>query len=862
MAATMNANTSTEASTMAAPPKFSRYRSVRQAATKTVANGGVTASIPSGSNASSEPEAATQWQNESIARSMSRYRRPKTATAAAPPLVPALPPLPSPSVVSRTISPTSPRANAAPKKTGRILLQGSRDPAPGEARPMTTGNGSVPEQDDEDEVSDGEKARRRDEAMRQLTMAAHPNRAARAPEKSHRTKPDNHHRTVEKKRDEKHSSQGSNDQKRSSWKEKLGMARHKASGPSTPVQDNQADVPKSRNIEPGGGGIVPGIDAPVSAVNAGERRVSVRCGSTSINLPVTPTTRVKDLIYSAANCFSEPVDPKNTILLESFLQLGLERPLRRYEHVRDVMNSWATDSANSLIITPFPHEGAKEKLEFKRAPSVQPKDAKFYLYHSQKPGKWDKRYITLRTDGQVVVSKKADAKESKDFSNICHISDFDIYTPTSRQLSKKLKPPKKICFAIKSQQKSSMFLSTENFVHFFATSDENIAQNFYDVIHNWRSWYLVHVLGVGQKKLDDLPVKPGSAAVGHSPPHHQRGISTESTPYELGSFKHLAEFGQNAEPEPTPRSKQAPENSASNTREMYHRKKHARDYAPPPSSFPVALGLDTRSGYAESISSPQDDDSATFSPTGLLGSAYSQRRAAQAEREAKEAREDPNDPFISHGLLSKLSPTTSTPSSRNHVFSNPSSHQNSRSNTLHSQYHAEGSIHSRSNSVRQRSKPLVDLTPVYREPPQHARKGYGVKIESGVPLVEAATGLEVAPGMIHVPPSTAWRRPETGGPITAHDSTAASIAPRRRANTIRSQHHSPHSLSPTSPDNPFMPSSLLALSADQGKNSHTNQGIGRGVATGDRYAARPLLDLTPASEFAEGSLLRSVEKGS
>ncbi|KAK8203583.1 hypothetical protein M8818_005232 [Zalaria obscura] len=194
-------------------------------------------------------------------------------------------------------------------------------------------------------------------------------------------------------------------------------------------------------IRPGGGGVVPGRDAPLSAVNAGDRKVLVQCNRQSIYLPVTPTTTSVDLINSAANCLSENIYTKSSVLLESFDKAGVQRPLRRYEHVRDVMNSWDDDKQNSLIVIPSVAAGANiQALGVSYVPREKPEETSFLLYYSQKVGSWDKRLITIRLDGQVVMTKKP---KDKDVTTLCHLSDFDIYTPTARQASKKIKPPKK-----------------------------------------------------------------------------------------------------------------------------------------------------------------------------------------------------------------------------------------------------------------------------------------------------------------------------------------------------------------------------------------------------------------------------------
>ncbi|MCJ1438101.1 hypothetical protein MMC27_007488 [Xylographa pallens] len=244
---------------------------------------------------------------------------------------------------------------------------------------------------------------------------------------------------------------------------------------------------------------LPGFDAPVSAVNTGDRSVRVKFNKSSIAVPVTTATTVDDVLHFATKSFPETFDVNSAVILESFKPLGLERPLRRYEHVRDILNSWDHDNQNSLLVVQsFTGLGGKS-LGSVSVPPGQPEPASVNIYHSQKPGIWDKRQITLREDGQIIL-----AKSSGETTNICHMSDFDLYTPTYRQV-KKLNPPKKLCFAIKSQQKSAMFLTTANFVHFFSTKDKVIAETWYKAVQNWRSWYLVHVLGNGQQKLTPKP---------------------------------------------------------------------------------------------------------------------------------------------------------------------------------------------------------------------------------------------------------------------------------------------------------------------------------------------------------------------
>lgn len=326
------------------------------------------------------------------------------------------------------------------------------------------------------------------------------------------------------------------------------------------------------------------FDAPISAINAGERRVLVKCNNSSIALPVTPTTRAQDLLDSASVVMSETIDPRTAILVESFTQLGLERPVRRYEHIRDVLNSWDHDEQNIFVITPT-SDRPEALLETKGVPQTQPKDTSFIMYHSQRPGRWNKRCMILKTNGQMTISKK---EGDSDATNICHLSDFDIYGPTTHRQMKKIKSPKKTCFAIKSQQKPTMFLDTAamNFVHFVSTSNCEVGDRFYLAIQSWRSWYLVNKLGEGQK----VQAKPTNAVEAMQRPG--TASSGQSIPYQLGSFQPLLDFdlgglNRDLKTDGTPRA------------QAFHRRNQSsRDRKAPPSAFPGQIREEMSAGAA------------------------------------------------------------------------------------------------------------------------------------------------------------------------------------------------------------------------------------------------------------------------
>ncbi|KAJ3489283.1 hypothetical protein NLG97_g6027 [Lecanicillium saksenae] len=224
------------------------------------------------------------------------------------------------------------------------------------------------------------------------------------------------------------------------------------------------------------------------------KRVAVRCQSSTINLPVTLETNAVDILFMASTMTRHHINPASSVVVESYLMLGLERRLRRYERIRDVMNSWDQDHENSLLILACPASMTDHDLDIDAVPNTDetPQGFTLQLYQSSRPGKWNKRWITLLENGQMYSAKTADALPGDGNSmQLSHMADFDIYSPKEAEIKQTVKPPKKFCYAIKSQQKSLLFPDEDNFVHFFSTDNEEVATQFYEMVHGWRSWHLV-----------------------------------------------------------------------------------------------------------------------------------------------------------------------------------------------------------------------------------------------------------------------------------------------------------------------------------------------------------------------------------
>lgn len=374
------------------------------------------------------------------------------------------------------------------------------------------------------------------------------------------------------------------------------------------------------------------------------KNVAVRYRQHTFSLDVTPETITDDVIIQTAEAMnSNDISPTNCVVIETYGILGLERRLRRYEHIRDVMNSWDRDTINQLTVAVSEMERENWELDIESVPKSNepPHGFQLYMYHSNRPGKWNKRWITLLDNGQIVSAKKPNANSTdKDTTSLCRLSDYDIYNATESQMRRHIKPPKRYCFAVKSQQKTTVFMNTENYVQYFSTEDPKIAAQFREKVQGWRSWYLVDrrppppkvTRKISIRKTDDKPPQLTLPTVSHTPKKsenvaslngHRLRVSIDETPYAIGQFeplldmkrfdKRLSQFGQDFLP-PVPdvstMPKEIPAHHLNSSSKVEKEKEKER----------------AEKSERKLIDSIKDTSVDGFTGSGLLGQGYDERR--------------------------------------------------------------------------------------------------------------------------------------------------------------------------------------------------------------------------------------------
>jgi hypothetical protein len=478
---------------------------------------------------------------------------------------------------------------------------------------------------------------------------------------------------------------------------------------------------------------------------------------------VTADTSAVDILKAAAQMMRHDIDPATSILVECYFLLGLERRLRRYEGVRDVMNSWDRDQQNTLLIMPRDSATSDQDLELKSIPRTEepPKGFCMQLHHSSKPGKWDKRWVTLLENGQIYAAKSENAKPSdKESTVLCHLTDFDIYAPKESEMRRNLRPPKQFCYAIKSQQKTVVFANGENFMHFFSTDDAQQASCFYAKVHAWRSWYLVNRI-VDLEKKSKAPqigldlrrknttstkrsIKSGGSS-GTDAPSLAKDESTEPL-MNVNAFRMsqivIGSVESNAKA------------SSLKSKGSIHRSSPSRRTKP-------------GTGTAETSSLVKREEP-EFAAGGLLGNAYAKLKQSDAASVASSGMAGANGPFTdapsllnggisnsssdaSDQVLKQVEGQEKEPSDPVPWFPSAAEHSariRTKPNHTQSPHHlrrprtadAAGAAGASAARRERHPAPLLSFTKDFPEPPRFRDGPMGIRQVPGQPLVSYATG--------------------------------------------------------------------------------------------------------------------------
>lgn len=310
---------------------------------------------------------------------------------------------------------------------------------------------------------------------------------------------------------------------------------------------------------------------------------------------------------------------KERVLLESWPTLGLQRQVRHFELISDVVSTWDPENTRCHLRVEKWAWG-QTNLNVKEFPREEPATgvAQFHYFNNTEK-KWTRRWTRLGS-GSVRIAKK-DRPTEKDFSQTISLESFDAYTFTDPlHPNDRLKCPTKYCFALKSQHQLSLFGDGAVYCHYFAAENEAQMAEWFSLIRDFKSrliaekrdlawWTAVDSDSDGKAASAKTASPAGSPGRGR---HRQKPLIS---PEELA---------------------QPPTTELQRGKSVRHDKSITRSKT-----------RRHRSPSARSPKAPeiQPDDGEVFSPGGLLGQDYEDKRRL-AQMAFKEERSQPHNEFV------------------------------------------------------------------------------------------------------------------------------------------------------------------------------------------------------------------------
>lgn len=177
---------------------------------------------------------------------------------------------------------------------------------------------------------------------------------------------------------------------------------------------------------------------------------------------------------------------KERILMESWQTLGLQRQIRHFELLSDVVNTWDPENKQCQLRIEKICWGYTN-LPLKDFPMEEPSSGLTQLlYFNKLEKKWTRRWVKLG-NGSIRMAKK-DKPLDKDFTQTIGLDSFDVYYFANPLFPhEKLKCPTKYCFALKSQHQQSLFGKDSVYCHYFAADNEAQMSEWYSLIRDFKS---------------------------------------------------------------------------------------------------------------------------------------------------------------------------------------------------------------------------------------------------------------------------------------------------------------------------------------------------------------------------------------
>ncbi|KAF8981855.1 hypothetical protein BGZ46_002201 [Entomortierella lignicola] len=284
--------------------------------------------------------------------------------------------------------------------------------------------------------------------------------------------------------------------------QKLAAASSATSPPGTPTS------PRLQTNAPQGPLSPQALAPPTQRLVATRIYIQNEADFKSLNLASNSTALDVLQMLQQRGTFGEPGDSRyhdRWTIFEYSKEFMIERPLRDFEVVLDVMKTWEADKDNKMICKSFPARNELTAREIIRLVGPAGKESFVsphgWVHLETKKSKWVKRYLHI-TDTAVYHSK--DSKFSGE-SMLCLLRNFDVYAV---QVPRK-KAPTKFGFALKSSDSIHMFETPEDdYIHYVCTESGESLREWLAGLRAAKGMSMYHInpeqIREGQKRAAEL----------------------------------------------------------------------------------------------------------------------------------------------------------------------------------------------------------------------------------------------------------------------------------------------------------------------------------------------------------------------
>jgi len=526
-----------------------------------------------------------------------------------------------------------------------------------------------------------------------------------------------------------------------------------------------------------------------------------------------PTTHPLLYATDAATLLHKVRPGHQRCLMEVWPSLGIQRQVRYFEQVSDVVNTWDVGTTSHLRLDKKVWGESVTRLE--DFPKAEPTiDETMFYYYVTADKKWGKRSVSIGSNQLRIL--KRDRPYDKDYLQTINLDNFDVYAFTDTFApTKQLKCPTKFCFALKSQHKQSLFSKNSVFVHYFATDDKSVFARWYAIVRDFKARLLAEKKAIAHwivAPQDESVQTPGQellnpfadAASPTSPPRGRHPLKPLISPEELAA-------------PPIPLADMARSKSLHRGKSTKHSKK---DRSPSVPVIPTGL--------------PPGE---VFSPGGLLGSDYEEKRklalmAFKEERSKDGVHRSKTTAMRKPPLHQPMVPPTDRP--RTSDSYDPEAHAAPQRRGTVRRPSTAGSREAINYGTLLNFSADEISTPL----PHHHRRRANTALDHEGGLISLVAGApDVPPIPSSAVASSITRRPTTGGK------------------------KKPLVYSSDDEYSPFTGTGLLAMNFHSAGTTATGHGIKtQRDAVAKNGEINPFMDVGPKSIFAPGSLLERRER--